>query len=242
MEAEVAAAEVTSTAFRPPGKPGAASGRPDVAGSGRRQREPAAATGLQATGTALSFAANRLIYGEGDDAGAFYRVLSGVVRTYRILHDGRRQIDAFHGAGDVFGFDPLAGRRLSAEAVCDAVVIAYGRQGLEPGAAVNTKLLAQLFACAVASLIRSQEHSVLLGRRNAIEKVAAFLVDLANHAPRGAIITLAMSREDMADYLGMRVETISRTLAEMVRQALIELQTAREFRIIDPRGLRDLAA
>jgi CRP/FNR family nitrogen fixation transcriptional regulator len=187
-------------------------------------------------GSTLHFTQDREIYCEGDDAGIFYKVISGVVRTCKFLSDGRRQIDAFHVAGDVFGVEAGADYSLSAEAACDCTVTSYRRRGIDASAFSDARLSQQLFAYAMQSLARAQDHALLLGRKSAVEKVAAFLMEWAKHSPNGQDLTLAMTRQDIADYLGLTIETVSRTLSHLERQALIALSSPRQIR------LRDLAA
>jgi len=195
---------------------------------------------LSATGAVLSFAHDREIYGEGDEAELFFKVVSGVVRTCKFLSDGRRQIEAFHVAGDLFGFEAVEDYRLSAEAVSDCTVIAYRRKGVERLAAENEALSRQLFAYAMRGMTRAQDHSLLLGRKSALEKVAAFLLECAEHSSDIRSISLAMSRQDIADYLGLTIETVSRTLSQLERDGVIALPSAREIRFRNPTALRDL--
>lgn len=197
---------------------------------------------LSTTGSVLHFAPDREIYGEGDDADTFFKIVSGVVRTCKFLSDGRRQIEAFHVEGDIFGFEPGAEHRLSAEAVSECTVISYRRRGVERLAASNEALSQQLFSYAMHNMARAQDHSLLLGRKSAVEKVVAFLIEWADHAPRSATIALAMTRQDIADYLGLTIETVSRTLSQLERDAMIELSTARQIRFRDPAALRALNA
>jgi CRP/FNR family nitrogen fixation transcriptional regulator len=196
--------------------------------------------GLPAVGSALSFGENRGIYGEGDKADLFFKVALGVVRTCTFLSDGRRQIDAFYVPGNVFGIELGAEHSLSAETVCDATVISYRRRDLEALAANSEEFSQQLFSYAMQSLARAQRHAVLLGRRCAIEKLSAFLTDWAAYTPDSDVLTLEMPRQDIADYLGLSTETISRTFARLESKALIELPTARQIRLKDCEGLRDL--
>jgi CRP/FNR family transcriptional regulator, nitrogen fixation regulation protein len=195
---------------------------------------------LAATGCMLHFTQDREIYGEGDAAEVFFKVVEGVVRTCKFLSDGRRQIDAFHVAGDVFGFEAGAEYRLSAEAVCNCTLTAHRRQGIDARAANDLALSQQLFLHAMRSMARAQDHSLLLGRRSAVEKVAAFLVEWAQHSAGGETIVLAMTRQDIADYLGLTIETVSRTLSQLERDAVIEIPTARQICIKDPAALRSL--
>jgi CRP/FNR family nitrogen fixation transcriptional regulator len=119
-----------------------------------------------ASGTTLHFAQDCEIYGEGDAAGSFFKVVSGVVRTCRFLSDGRRQIDGFHLEGDIFGLEPGEERRLSAEAVSGCTVMAYRRRGVEQLAAGDHALSRQMFSYAMQNMVRAQDHSLLLGRKS----------------------------------------------------------------------------
>ena len=177
-------------------------------------------------GIARSFGKDEEIYGEGDAASWYFKVTSGVVRTYKILSDGRRQIDAFHVAGDIFGIERGESYRCSAEAVSDATVVAYRRCSLETLASGDGALARQVVATALLNLERAQAHMILLGRKSATEKVATFLLDMAERVHVDAI-ELPMSRSDIADYLGLTIETVSRTLTQLERNAIIALPTAR---------------
>jgi len=197
--------------------------------------------GLQPSGAAQHFTQDRGIYGEGDSAGIFFKVMSGVVRTCKFLSDGRRQIDAFYVPGDIFGFELGREHTLSAEAVCDCTVVPYRRRGSETPH--DDEVMSQeLFPYAMRSLARAQEHSLLLGRRSAVEKVAAFLIEWASHTGEGDVVSLAMTRQDIADYLGLTIETVSRTLSQLERDAFIELPSARQIRLKDVTALRGLNA
>lgn len=194
--------------------------------------------GLSMTaGPVQHFGQDQEIYGEGDPAGTFFKVVSGVVRTCKFLSDGRRQIDAFYIAGDIFGLEAGAEYTLSAEAVCDCTVVSYRRRG-KPAA--NDKSFShQFFSYAMRSLARAQEHALLLGRRSAVEKVAAFLIEWAGYSPDSKVISLAMTRQDIADYLGLTIETVSRTLSQLERDSFIEV-AARMIRVTNPTALRNL--
>jgi CRP/FNR family nitrogen fixation transcriptional regulator len=196
--------------------------------------------GLPSMGPVLHFTQDREIYGEGDVADTLFKVVSGVVRTCKFLSDGRRLIDAFHVAGDIFGVEAGTDYSFSSEAVCDCTVISYRRRGLEASALQDAALSQELFSYAMRSLRRAQVHALLLGRRSAIEKVAAFLVDWATHSVERGTVTLEMTRQDIADYLGLTIETVSRTLSQFERDGLIAFSTARQIRLKNPSALRDL--
>ena len=189
-------------------------------------RHPAPTAGLRSTGLVRHFVQDREIYREGGDSGVFFTVVSGMVRTCKSRNDGRRQIDAFHVPGDVFGFEAGLEQSLSAEAVSDCTVTSHRWHGL---AATYDGVPHYLFSHAMRGLARAQEHALLLGRQSAVEKVAAFLLDQAGQSPDPQVINLEMIRQDIADYLGLTHETISRTLSRLERALLIRLTTARQI-------------
>jgi CRP/FNR family nitrogen fixation transcriptional regulator len=202
----------------------------------------ARSAGALSTGSVQNFAQEREIYGEGDQARFLFKVVSGVVRTCKFLSDGRRQIDSFHVAGEFFGLEFGETYSLSAEAVSDCTVIAYRRPGPESLAANDGALSGMLLSHTMRSLARAQEHSLLLGRRSAIEKVATFLIEWAEQSPGGDVAILAMTRQDIGDYLGLTLETVSRTLSQLERDGLIDLPTSRQIRLKDTEALRELNA
>lgn len=189
-----------------------------------------------AIGATRTYAKDEEIYAEGDRACWYFKVVSGVVRTCKILSDGRRQIDAFHVAGDIFGIERGEEHRFSAEAVGPAIIVAYRRCSLETLATADGPLARQVVATALLNLERAQQHMILLGRKSAMEKVATFLLDMAERvqadpAKRDATkldaVELPMTRSDIADYLGLTIETVSRTLTQLERDAVIALPSAR---------------
>ncbi len=195
-----------------------------------------------AAGSVVHFTGDQSIYDEGDDADAFFKVAEGVVRTCKFLSAGRRQIEAFHAAGEMFGLEAGPDHRLSAEAVNDCTLVSYRRRGVDRLALTDAVLSQRLLSFAMQGLSRSQDHALLLGRKSAMEKVAAFLLEWSHHSLGEQTVTLAMTRQDIADYLGLTIETVSRTLSHMERNALIELSTARDIRLIDKAALSRLSA
>ena len=154
----------------------------------------------------LGFAADAEIFAEGDTADTLYKVVSGMVRSCAFLSDGRRHIDAFHKPGDVFGFEPGAEHELSAEAVIPCTVIPYRRRALEDDTAAN------LYAQALRGLSRARQHARLLGRTTAGQRIASFLLEMVT--PVGEV-DLPMTRQDIADYLSLTVETVSRNFTAL---------------------------
>lgn len=204
------------------------------------QLEPEARPGFELSGVVTHFAPDRQLYAEGDDARSFYKVVSGVMRTCRFLSDGRRQIDAFHMEGDVFGFEAGPDHRMSAEAVSDCTVIAYRRRGLESMLFHDERLGNWFFSHAMTSLALAREHSLLLSRSSAAQKIAAFLQEIATRNGNDSSVDLPMSRQDIADYLGLTIETVSRTLSQLERNGTIALATSRRVMLKDRQALRTL--
>lgn len=197
---------------------------------------------IRATGSVLLFDQDCEIYGEGDDTDIFFKVVSGVVRTCKFLSDGRRQIEGFHEENEIFGLETGDERRLSAEAVSDCTVIAYRRRSVEESASANEALSRLFLSQIMHSMIRAQDHSLLLGRRSAVEKVSAFLLECAKRSADGRTISLVMTRQDIADYLGLTIETVSRTLSQLERDGTIALPAIRQICLKNPAALRQLDA
>ena len=197
------------------------------------------ATVLLATGPVQIFAPNRPIYIAGDAAEALHKVVSGMVRTVRFLHDGKRQIDAFYSSGDLFGFERGASHTLSAEAVSRCTLVSYRHTGLAV-AMHNQELTRQLYNHTLDGLARAQAHVRLLAHGGATAKLAGFLLECSELSADGGLITFGMARHDIADYLGLTVETVSRTLTELRKASFIEFISAREVRLKNLPGLRIL--
>jgi CRP/FNR family nitrogen fixation transcriptional regulator len=197
-------------------------------------------------GKRLSFGRGKELFAEGDTAEYFYKVVSGTVRTAKLLSDGRRQIDAFHLAGDIFGLENGEEHRFTAEAVDEVVVEAFRKSRFASLMHDNPTFGDQVMSSMLASLERAHEHMVLLGRKTAQEKIATFLLDMAGRLGRGGQaerFELPMQRTDIADHLGLTIETVSRTLTQMVRDGLIKLATTgRTIVLADKAGLQQLNA
>lgn len=196
-----------------------------------------------ALGATRSFRKDEEIFGEGDCATSFYKVVTGAVRTSKLLCDGRRQIDAFHLPGDIFGIETGDAHRFSAEALGDVTVISYRRCSLDLLGASDSAFSRQIIAAMMRSLERAQNHMLLLGRKSAVEKVASFLLDIAERAADHGHVELPMSRVDIADHLGLTVETVSRSLTGLERRNIIALPAHRRSIVLrDRAALRRLEA
>ena len=173
------------------------------------------------------------IYAQGDAAGPLYLVEFGCIRICRMSADGRRQITAFHTAGEVFGFEAGDEHESYAESVDGAGVRSLRTNcGEQPAGG--------LLLLAVKSLARTQNHLMVLGRRNANERMAALLLDLCERQGGSDLVHLPMQRNDIADYLGLTFETVSRTLRYLKDQRIVRLKAVNEIEIIDRRALQDM--
>jgi CRP-like cAMP-binding protein len=197
---------------------------------------------LEMIGAVMQYDRNVEVYGEAEPAEYFYQVVSGAVRTYKVLNDGRRQIGAFHLPGDLFGLEAGEEHSFSAEAVCKATVRVAKRSAVVAMASRDSGIAADLWAATATSLRGAQEHMLLLGRKTAEERVATFLLNMALKTATDQLIELPMSRQDIADYLGLTIETVSRTLTHLESTAAIELPSSRRIRLRDRGSLQRLNA
>jgi CRP/FNR family nitrogen fixation transcriptional regulator len=194
----------------------------------------------QPPGAAIRYARNEEIFGEGDPADFVYVIRSGTVRLCRLLSDGRRQIGAFCFAGDSFGLELGDEHRLAAEAVTDCEIVAMPRQTVFRRAERNPGYARQLWGQAATDLAEARDHMLLLGRQTAMERIASFLLSMAARNHDGEIIALPMTRQDIADYLGLTIETVSRTLSRLEAHGVLELTTARNIALKNTALLRRL--
>jgi len=173
------------------------------------------------------------IHGENEPADYVYQVKKGAVRSYKLLSDGRRQIGAFHLVGDIFGLTNGENHRFTAEAVVDTTLWLMKRRSLEVISQTDGVLARNLLSLTTRSLQHAEDHMLLLGRKDSLEKVATFLLEMDKRLADA--MTLPMSRRDIADYLGLTLETVSRGLSRLRRAGAISLagDTLREITILD---------
>ncbi len=193
-------------------------------------------------GIAVSYGRNAEIYAEGENSGYIYKVISGVVRISKLLPDGRRQITDFHMPGEMFGLDADAIHHTSAEAVVPTKVIAYRWEGTAGTDRQPASFVRELLNLTVRGLGHTQNHLLLLGRKNALERIAAFLLETSARMGGSSVLDLAMPRHDIADYLGLTLETVSRMFAELKKMGAIKLESARRVHLIDRAALKALGA
>jgi CRP/FNR family transcriptional regulator, nitrogen fixation regulation protein len=181
-------------------------------------------------GASMRFGRNEEIYGEDEPAEFLYQIVTGAVRTYRMLDDGRRQIVAFYLPGDIFGVEAGEAHLASAEAVNDSQVLVVKRASAMARAELQRDLSKQLWMLAVRELQRVQQHSLAL-IKSADERVAGFLLEMAGRCGSSASVDLPMSRQDIADYLGLTIETVSRTFTQFAQSGMIALETSRRVQL-----------
>jgi CRP/FNR family transcriptional regulator, nitrogen fixation regulation protein len=183
---------------------------------------------LPLMGATMFYSRNAEIFGEDEPSDYLYKVVSGSVRAYKILTDGRRQIGGFYLPGDVFGLESADEHTFSAEAITDTKLLVVKRSAIAALASRDAGIARELFDLTGRELRRMQER-VLLLVKSAQERVASFLLEMAERASAGNIVELPMSRQDIADYLGLTIETVSRTLSGLESAAAIEVPTSRRI-------------
>lgn len=197
---------------------------------------------LTLRGARARFERNAEIFGEDEPAEYIYRVVSGAVRTMRFSSDGRRQIMAFHLPGDIFGVETGEKHTLTAEAVTASEIVLVRRSLLERAADEDARAARLWLELTSRHLRNAHDHALILGRKGASERVAAFLLRFADRFTRGQELDLPMSRADIADYLGLTIETVSRAFTEMERQRAIALPTSRHVVVRNRSTLAQLEA
>jgi CRP/FNR family nitrogen fixation transcriptional regulator len=190
----------------------------------------------------FKYARGAEIYGESEPADYIYQVVDGAVRSYKLLSDGRRQIGAFHLAGDIFGLENSAAHRFTAEAIVETTVRLIRRCSLEHVAETDVVVALDLLNMTTRNLRHAEEHMLLLGRKTSLERVAAFLLEMDRRLTAAGIIALPMSRRDIADYLGLTLETVSRALSCLHAKGILGFlgQTQREIVLLDRVRLAEL--
>jgi CRP/FNR family transcriptional regulator, nitrogen fixation regulation protein len=170
------------------------------------------------------------VYGDNEPADNVYQVKTGAVRSFKLLSDGRRQIGAFHLAGDIFGVTTEEHHRFTTEAVVDTTLLVR-RQSLDL-ADTDGALTRELLSMTVRNLQHAESQLLLLGRKDSLEKVAAFLLEMDKRVAGTGAITLPMTRRDIADYLGLTLETVSRALTRLKRKGAIGFTDATQREIM----------
>jgi CRP-like cAMP-binding protein len=192
-------------------------------------------------GAPMTFARNAEVYGEDEPADYVYKVVSGAVRTYKIFDDGRRQVGAFYFPGEVFGLELGEAHEFSAEAIANSVILVVKRSALVALADRDPDMARRLWSFTAGELRRVQRHMLLLVK-SAEERVACFLLEMARRLGTTEAVDLPMSRQDIADYLGLTIETVSRTLTQLETRAAIALPKSRRVVLRNRNALNKLDA
>jgi CRP/FNR family transcriptional regulator len=189
-------------------------------------------------------AAKEHIFCEGDARDHVFRIEDGVIALYKTLPDGRRQIIDFAYPGDLIGLGVLDEHVLSAQATTAAKVRCLSAGALERMAESDAGLALKLYKSVCHELAATRSLLVTVGQRSAIERLAAFLLALHRRTAAGgsSTVTLAMRRSDIADLLGLTIETVSRTLTKLRTMGIIDIeQGGTRVELCDLTRLADLA-
>ena len=199
--------------------------------SGPRTARPASALAdvFDRHGVRVLYGCNEQIYAQDDAVELLYQVARGVARTSRLTVGGRRQVGDFYYPGDLFGLEPGPDHRFAADALTDCEIQVVRRASVRAFAG-DAELDRAILSVTQREMERLQEHVMLLGRKGALERVATFLIGLANRHPDSRI-DMAMGRQDMADYLGLTIETVSRMLTQLQGEAIVEFPSTRQFQV-----------
>jgi CRP/FNR family transcriptional regulator, nitrogen fixation regulation protein len=196
---------------------------------------------IDRVGARKRFTRNAEIYGADEPAYCFYKVITGCVRSYKVLDDGRRLIAAFYMPGDIFGLEATERHLLSADAVSDTEVFVINRNVVTSLTGPKPALARELWNHMANEVCRAQRHLLLLNK-SAAERVATFLLDMSDRIQLSDENRLPMSRDDIADHLALRNETVSRVLKAFEKASVIALRTCRHIVLRDRRALQKMIA
>jgi len=186
---------------------------------------------------------DQALFWEGDTVDSYYRVISGAVRLCKQLPDGRRHVANFYAAGDLIAPEASGQAGFTAEAIVDSVICQYSRTAVDRLVRTNPHIASQLLLLAYDRLASAQSQMVVLGRKTADERIATFLAEHAARLPNHKrLMKMPMSRADVADYLGLTVETVSRVLSKLRRDKVIELPDVHSVRILDEGRLDEISS
>lgn len=170
-------------------------------------------------------AAGQSLFFEGDAAKHLFEVVEGNLRIFRIISDGRRVITGFVHAGDIVGISLKNHYLYSAEAISDTKVRRFSRKAFEAAVGNSPELRPEIFARLRDEMAAAQDQMVLLSCKDAQERVCSFLLKLLRrhpgHCRSGAVVDLPMTRLDIADYLGLTIETVSRTMTKLTNKGIL---------------------
>ncbi|MEO8453691.1 MAG: helix-turn-helix domain-containing protein [Sphingomicrobium sp.] len=201
---------------------------------------------LKNLGWTLTLAPGQPLFHEGDPATRVFTLTKGTLKLYKLLADGRRQVTGFMHPGDFLGISIDDEHAFSSEALETAQLCWFPRRRFDDFLEEHSSMERALYRMAAHELAAAQQQLVLLGRKTATERLASFLLILAARAERAAgamtnVVHLPMSRLDIADYLGLTKETVSRVLSALKGQRMIRLQAMDRIEILDREALKQCA-
>jgi CRP/FNR family nitrogen fixation transcriptional regulator len=202
-----------------------------------RSGELDALDALEQLGTQRRFAPGTSIYAEGDRADCWFKVVSGTVRICKQMMDGRRQITEFFHAGEYFGLDDASERAFTAEAIGSVILMRFNCAATERLIDQRPELARRIRSMTLRNLAQAQARLITLGRMTASERVASFLLDLAERRNMPRVLEVTMTRNDIADYLGLTVETVCRMLSIFKRDGAIGIPNPHRIEICDREAL-----
>jgi CRP-like cAMP-binding protein len=194
--------------------------------------------------TVVAYAPGQEVVGEGDPTESFFLVMDGLFRAEKFTGDGRRQVFAFHMAGDLCGLEPDGTHKVTIEAQDHAAMAVLPRRLCRLRMNDHPEISAALFDGATRAWTLAVDHTIMIGCGSAEERLAWFLTTLSARSAGGAagVVDLPMHRQDVADYLGLTIETVSRTFTRLKCLGLINLSHVRRVHILRPVALARLAA
>lgn len=198
--------------------------------------------GFDALGTTVNYLRGKTITEEGAPADYVYKVVSGALRKVRLLPDGRRLITRFLMPGEFFGFAQGHEYSHTVETVADVTLVRYARQKFEAELERNPRAGRHFLGLVCRALSASQDQLLLLGRKNAVERIATFLLAMADRKGASGGLDLPMNRTDVADYLGLTVETVSRLITRLRTLRIIDSPDAHRILILEREALEDISA
>jgi CRP/FNR family nitrogen fixation transcriptional regulator len=200
---------------------------------------------LEQSGVRVLCRRREILWQARDPEDGWGRIIDGAAATCALMSDGRRQVIEFLFPGDFFGMQPLAFAELRTEAISSPTIyVRYPRERIERAADTDPRVARELREATLQTIARLQGQTIVLGRANSLEKIAGFLLEMAARArpDSDCSVVLPMSRYDIADHLGMAVETVSRVLSELQSRGTIALRSGRTVKIVKRWTLEQLSA
>lgn len=219
----------------------AAPARAQVPAARTRQERPDELAALDRVGTVVSLDRDDVLFYESDPAEHYFKVVSGSVRTCKLLADGRRHVGEFYLPGDFIGLDAETEYLSTAEAVTGTTLVRYVRRNVDALVWQEPRIGRRLLSIACHNLSLAQQKLVLLARKTAEERIACFLLDLAGRNGETDCVSLPMNRTDIGDHLGLTMETVSRELSHLKSEGIIELKNSHQIRFRNRSALEELA-